>query len=41
MESVKSVCENALWLSHGKVMAAGPVDEVAEKYVQFLDEGNR
>ena len=41
MESVKSVCENALWLSHGKVMAAGPVDEVSEKYVRFLDEGNR
>lgn len=41
MESVKSVCENALWLSHGKVMACGPVDEVSEKYMKFLDEGNR
>jgi len=41
MESVRSVCENALWLSHGKVMAAGPVEEVAEKYMRYLDEGGR
>ncbi|MCR5794281.1 MAG: ABC transporter ATP-binding protein [Solobacterium sp.] len=38
MESVRSVCKNALWLSHGKVMAAGPVDEVSDQYLRFLDE---
>jgi len=41
MESVRSVCENALWLSHGKVMAMGKVDDVSEKYMKFLEEGNR
>ncbi|MBR4162700.1 MAG: ABC transporter ATP-binding protein [Solobacterium sp.] len=41
MESVRSVCENALWLSHGKVMAMGKVDDVSEKYMKYLDEGNR
>ena len=41
MESVRSVCENALWLSHGKVMAMGKVDDVSEKYMKYLEEGNR
>lgn len=41
MDSVRSVCENALWLSHGVVKAMGPVDDVAEQYMKYLDEGGR
>lgn len=39
MTSVKKVCENALWLSHGHVMGCGKVDDIAKQYVAFLENG--
>jgi lipopolysaccharide transport system ATP-binding protein len=35
MESVKKVCDKALWLNKGIVKDMGPVDEIAEKYMKF------
>ena len=38
MESVKKVCDHALWLNKGSVQETGSVDEIAEKYMQFEKE---
>ncbi len=35
MYSVKKVCEKALWLNKGIVMASGPIDEIAAQYMKF------
>lgn len=36
MESVKAVCEKALWLDHGAVREAGDIDGVAKHYFTFI-----
>lgn len=38
MESVKKVCDKALWLNKGIVKDMGPVDEIAVKYMKFEKE---
>ena len=38
MESVKKVCDKALWLNKGIVKEVGFVDEIAEKYMMFEKE---
>ena len=38
MESVKKVCDKALWLNKGIVKDMGPVDAIAEKYMMFEKE---
>jgi len=32
METVRAVCDRAIWIEHGRVRAAGPVGEVVEAY---------
>jgi lipopolysaccharide transport system ATP-binding protein len=34
MESVKQICQRTLLLSHGKMVAIGPTDEVVKKYME-------
>ena len=38
MDSVKNVCDHALWLNKGIVQEIGNVDEIAERYMQFEKE---
>jgi ABC-type polysaccharide/polyol phosphate transport system ATPase subunit len=35
MESVKNVCDKALWLNKGIVQASGDVALIAEKYLKY------
>ena len=37
MESVRKVCDHALWLNKGSVQETGSVDEIAEMYMRFED----
>jgi lipopolysaccharide transport system ATP-binding protein len=32
METVRAVCDRAIWIEHGRVRAAGPVGEVVDTY---------
>lgn len=34
MDTVKTICQRAAWLDHGRLMTVGPVEEVVEKYHQ-------
>jgi lipopolysaccharide transport system ATP-binding protein len=34
MDAVRSLCERALWLDHGKMRALGPAEQVVEMYLQ-------
>lgn len=36
IDSVKKVCDHALWLNKGEVMAQGPAVEIADRYMDFL-----
>ena len=36
IESVKEVCDHALWLDKGIVMKSGNVEEVAKTYMEGL-----
>lgn len=36
IESVKEVCDHALWLDKGVVRMSGDVEKVAEEYIKFL-----
>jgi ABC-2 type transport system ATP-binding protein len=36
LELLKSFCERALWLDHGKVVEDGPVDEVIRRYADTV-----
>jgi len=36
VDQVKSFCNKAIWLQHGKLMAKGPVDEVCELYDKWV-----
>lgn len=33
---VKSLCDNAIWLEHGKLIMQGPVDEVCDTYTNWV-----
>ncbi|OKP85499.1 ABC transporter ATP-binding protein [Paenibacillus sp. P32E] len=34
IDQVKSICQKAIWLKKGQMMAAGPVDDVCSAYLQ-------
>lgn len=36
MDAVRDMCDHAAWLSHGKLVAAGPASETIEKYLDSL-----
>ena len=36
IESVKGICDYALWLNKGTVKAKGPVDRVCDAYIASL-----
>ena len=36
-ESVKSVCEKALWLNKGESVMEGTAEEVMDQYIKFLE----
>ncbi len=40
MESVRKICDHALWLEKGKIKGCGSVREVARQYLNSLSEGN-
>lgn len=37
LEQVKKLCNKAIWLEKGKLVAYGPVDEVCDAYKKFID----
>jgi len=37
MDSVRQVCDNALWLDHGHVRGCGKVEDVAKEYLDYLN----
>ena len=39
IESVKSVCDNALWLNNGNVMDVGSGDSIVKEYIRFINGG--
>jgi hypothetical protein len=38
MAQVRAVCDRALWMADGRIRAAGPVDEVLERYERMMEE---
>ena len=36
LEAVQDLCDDAIWLDAGRLMALGPVSEVIRKYEQHL-----
>jgi ABC-type polysaccharide/polyol phosphate transport system ATPase subunit len=39
VQAVRKTCRLALWLDRGRVQAAGPVEEVVDRYVAFSAGG--
>lgn len=39
IESVKSVCDNVLWLNNGNVMDVGSGDSIVKEYIRFINGG--
>ena len=37
--TVKEICNDAIWLDHGKLMMRGTPDDVIKKYTKFLEVG--
>lgn len=38
IDDIRSMCNHALWLDHGKVMQKGDVKEVSDAYMAFLEK---
>ncbi|MGI9577085.1 MAG: ABC transporter ATP-binding protein [Microthrixaceae bacterium] len=38
LELIRSLCDSAAWLDHGRLMAAGPVGEVVQSYVSRVND---
>lgn len=38
LELIRSLCDEAAWLEHGRVMASGPVNEVVKAYVSRVND---
>lgn len=36
ISQVKELCDRAIWLDHGKVLMDGEVNEVCDKYLEFV-----
>lgn len=37
METVKSICKKALWIDHGQIVNYGEVNEVCDRYKEYVD----
>jgi len=37
IQQVRKLCNNAIWLKNGKVVMDGPVDEVSDKYEEWIE----
>ena len=37
IETVRSICQKAVWLDHGRVVAYGEVNKICDKYVEFIE----
>jgi ABC-type polysaccharide/polyol phosphate transport system ATPase subunit len=38
--TIKEICNDAIWLDHGKLMKHGAPDEIVSAYTEFVDSGN-
>lgn len=36
IDSIKSICDKAVWLDHGKVVKMGPAAEICDEYCKFM-----
>lgn len=37
MDTVRSICKKAIWIDHGDVVTYGEVNEVCDKYLNFIE----
>jgi ABC-type polysaccharide/polyol phosphate transport system ATPase subunit len=37
MAAIKNMCKRVVWLSHGKVVQAGPAEEVVKQFETFMN----
>jgi len=40
LSAIERICNQCLWLDHGRLMAAGPVDEVTSQYRVWIEKQN-
>ena len=38
--TIKELCNDAIWLDHGRLVGRGSADEIVSKYTEFVDSGN-
>lgn len=38
LDAVRTICQRAIWLDHGRIMADGPAGEVIDQYLMFENE---
>jgi ABC-type polysaccharide/polyol phosphate transport system ATPase subunit len=38
--TIKEICNDAIWLDHGRLMKRGAPDEIVSAYTEFVDSGN-
>ena len=38
--TIKEICNDAIWLDHGKLMKRGSPDEIVSSYTEFVESGN-
>ncbi len=41
IESIRSLCDRAVWIEHGTFQAIGAVNEVCDKYLEFMKVGGK
>lgn len=41
MDQIRSLCNKALWLDHGRQIAFGPTDALCDRYEEFLKDRSR
>ncbi len=38
--TIKELCNDAIWLDHGRLVGRGSADEIVDRYTDFVDSGN-
>jgi ABC-type polysaccharide/polyol phosphate transport system ATPase subunit len=38
--TIKEICNDAIWLDHGRLVTRGKPDEIVDAYTKFVDSGN-
>ena len=38
ISQVRDLCDRAIWLDHGNIVADGEVNEICDRYMKFVDQ---